>query len=323
MATKRPIVLYSGVLKELQSNHICIINRIKTPVQGSRGVINRPWNGSSYTTSMNYLNPSTIGSAANFGDAYTVRYAGGALSNSIIGVWMGGGASDGSTVLSSNDYATIATTSSSTDYGYTLTNATWGNACVSDATRGVTINGYNSGGYVTAMEYITIATRSNPASFGTMDNPARQFHDGVADNSRGVINGGYYDGGGTYYMRYITIQTLSEHTSFGSTDNRSYGTQGESDSIRGIWTGGVNGYNGSTYITIQTTGAASSYATLTYYTRHHGCVSNGIRLVNCGGYYSYSYNIMDYFTIQTTNNAIDFGDLYGGVADGCTGISGD
>ena len=101
---------------------------------------------------------------------------------------------------------------------------------------------------------------------------------------------------------------------------------------RGIWAGGYRSSGATNYIdyvTIASTGNATTFGNLTL-SRHSGrASSNGVRGVIGGGNDGSSYtNVIDYITIATTGNAIDFGDLTetrgltGACSDGTKGLWG-
>ena len=105
---------------------------------------------------------------------------------------------------------------------------------------------------------------------------------------------------------------------------------------RGLFAGGYNGarINNIEYITIDTAGNAIDFGDLTARRNSAGALASEIRAVFAGGdsrndgYNEYA-NVMDYVTIATTGNALDFGDLTvggrycaGGVNNATRGIFG-
>jgi hypothetical protein len=97
---------------------------------------------------------------------------------------------------------------------------------------------------------------------------------------------------------------------------------------RGVFAGGVQapatGTNVIDYITIQSTGNATDFGDLTN-TRSASCgASSQTRLVSCSGDVgapSYTQtNVLDYVTIASTGNAIDFGDDFA-VSSGTSGAA--
>ena len=138
--------------------------------------------------------------------------------------------------------------------------------------------------------------------------------------TRGIFTGGY---GSSPYpnmntIDYITIETAGNAADFGDmTVGRSAKTGGNSRT-RGIIQGGrfspsSDGYNTIDYITFSTTGNAQDFGDLTVRNPAMQGVSNQTRGIFAGGYNQdpskTHVNTMDYITIASIGNALDFGDL--------------
>ena len=152
---------------------------------------------------------------------------------------------------------------------------------------------------------------------------------GAGNATRGIISQG--DLGPAYEntIRYITIPTLGNSQDFGEASFSSSGPGALSSATRCLIGGGAtpgNLGNYIDYITIATTGNSMRFGELdTSNTRRFpGAVSNCIRGVWAGGYgVAPSYTVknkIDYVTIATLGNAVDFGDLTAGAAQhsGCS-----
>ena len=126
-------------------------------------------------------------------------------------------------------------------------------------------------------------------------------------------------------MEYITIAATGNAVDFGDlTTGADYFVGGTGNSTRGL-TGGsvISGQYGSIhYITISTLGNSADFGNLTTATgdgsrRLDGdsCHANAVRALFGGGYSSTpaQETVIDYVTIATLGNAIDFGDI---AADG-------
>ena len=168
------------------------------------------------------------------------------------------------------------------------------------------------------IDYITISTLGNSVGFGdlvsgTFYNPA-----GCGSTTRGVIGGGGIGLSESAVMQYITFATTGNATNFGNlTAARDY-LMGCSSSTRGIFAGGqetsgppyvTNYLNTIDYITIATTGNASSFGDLTVGRNKSAACSSPTRGVFGGGFNGGGMNNIDYITIASTGNATDFGDL--------------
>ena len=117
----------------------------------------------------------------------------------------------------------------------------------------------------------------------------------------------------TYYIGFATLGEVSE---FGSLKDgaRSYMAGCGSD-IRGIFAGGGDPHNSIDYFIFSSGGETSDFGDLTVARGGLGACSSAIRGVFGGGFIDptqYSWvtnNTIDYITLATTGNALDFGDL--------------
>ena len=158
--------------------------------------------------------------------------------------------------------------------------------------------------------------------------------------ARGVFGGSYTYGPGTRaktnVIDYITIPSAGNAIDFGDlTETRGTGGAGSSRT-RGIWCGGdINPESNKTtntvdFVTIETLGNATDFGDLTLRRGHGNAVmSNQTRIVCAGGNNQVSpstLNTIDFATIATTGDFIDFGDIstpiYGlaGASNGIRGI---
>ena len=115
----------------------------------------------------------------------------------------------------------------------------------------------------------------------------------------------------------ITVETQGNSIDFNNLTSNLTGMANFGDSTRAVAAGGIGprAYSpGSTTNQIQfcTFASQGDYADsggdLTRSNMFMGCFNNKVRGVICGGSYPYD-NTMDYVTIQTLGNAVDYGDL--------------
>ena len=127
---------------------------------------------------------------------------------------------------------------------------------------------------------------------------------------------------------YWTINDSTQATDFGDLNmTQPNYTYGASNNTRGVIASGYQGSgtaaNQLDYITCATAGNASDFGDQSVErTTSMGAVGNGTRGIFGGGYSfgaSGYVNTIDYVTIATTGNAVDFGDLLGGET-GNTGV---
>ena len=128
---------------------------------------------------------------------------------------------------------------------------------------------------------------------------------------RGVFGSGT---GNTQLIEYVNIATQGNSTNFG-TLTVSHDPQPGScaSSIRGIFAGGNPLTNVIDYITIASEGNAIDFGDLTVARLYVGGSSSSTRGIFAGGFTptptNIYLNIIDYITIATIGNALDFGDL--------------
>ena len=126
-------------------------------------------------------------------------------------------------------------------------------------------------------------------------------------------------GGKMNIMDYITISSTGNATDFGDlTDGREI-LSACSNSSRGVFGGGDGAAYTIDYITFATTGNAQDFGDLTVDRYNLSACSDATKGVFGGGSVPSSghaeTDTIDYITIATTGNAIDFGNLSAGTGD--------
>jgi hypothetical protein len=186
------------------------------------------------------------------------------------------------------DYVTISTAANAVDFGDLLYNQNNVGAC-SDGIKGLFATDGNS------IDYVTISTLGNAIVFGNLYVSRSQL-DACSDGTTGLFAGGYIyqypSFGGVTHIDYVTISTTSAAEDFGDLTHATYGVSSCSDGTRGLFGGGV--------------GPQPGY----------------------GGGYSASIDDIDYITISTLGNAVNFGNLirttsgHQSCSDGTKGLFG-
>ena len=148
------------------------------------------------------------------------------------------------------------------------------------------------------------------------------------DKDAAVVAGGYPNnpdgssGGGPYVrtnvIQYITTATLGNAKDFGDLDVARADFDGCSSPTRGIFGGGGttpsagDRSNIIDFITIQTTGNSTDFGDLTVARSHLDAGSNAVRGIFVQGINTTPsttpVNTLDYVTIASLGNAVDFGD---------------
>ena len=187
--------------------------------------------------------------------------------------------------------------------------------------RAVTFGGNNGSPY-DDIEYFTISTLGNALDFGNLA-AARTAAGAVASRTRGIVAGGQ-EPGITGEIDFVTISSTGSAADFGGdlTDSRDF-TAGLADQTRGIFGGGrITGPNVAgnviDYITMASGGDAKDFgdtrSTSLFYPMCLESSTRGILASGTGG--SPSISQIDFITISTTGNGVEFGalsDNYGGV----------
>ena len=143
--------------------------------------------------------------------------------------------------------------------------------------------------------------------------------------ARGLIMGGYSPGSGDGESRVnviesVVISTFGNSVDFGDlsvrrSDSGSAGSRTRAVMASGFGSGFSPGYgNTIDFVTIASQGDAQDFGDLTQKRRNITANSNSIRATFAGGTTTSSgtgnnKNIIDFVTISTTGNAVDFGDL--------------
>jgi len=178
------------------------------------------------------------------------------------------------------------------------------------------------------IDYITISTTGNAQEFGDLT-VARGSISGCASNTHGVFGGGQSPSNDNT-IDYVTISSTGDAKDFGDLTAESRGGSGLSNSTRGLFgLGQVSTQdNRIDYISLLSTGNAFDFGDLAQAKDQFGSCASPTRGIFAGGLLSPSpvslTNRIDYVTISTTGNSVEFGDLLQGAADGirrCGGLS--
>ena len=207
------------------------------------------------------------------------------------------------------EYLTIPTLGNGNTFG-DLSGTRSHTSSVASSTRAVFSHGYTGGTTPNTIEYVEIHSTGNAFDFG--DNAVSvNASVGVGNEIRGLIAGG-----NNATITYFTIATKGNSSIFGDLTGTERDKSGAASPVRGIFAGGSASdveSNVIEYVTISTTGNAQDFGDLTY-TKTNGCAggSSSTRMIIAGGNDSPGYtavNTIDYLTISTIGDAIDFGDL--------------
>ena len=279
-------------------------------------------NGTSYTFNVWAIN--------GFGWSVASAPSGSVTPVNPTGLIFGGFTSPGA--VNNISRVTITSTGNATDFGDLTTNAYQSGAC-SSGTRAIRGAGQTTGSGnsdVNTMDYVTIASAGNATDFGDLLIKNRY---GVACSSstRGIFWGGR-DGVGTVTntIQYVTIATTGNAADFGDMLSTEYNGGALASPTRGVHVTGNNSGNVIQYVTIATTGNATDFGDVSFSgsfnTGGVKACSNSTRGVWFGFLQEPVWtksNVIQYITIATTGNSVDFGDLTLGRNNGAAMAGGD
>ena len=131
----------------------------------------------------------------------------------------------------------------------------------------------------------------------------------------------------TYNNYYYNMSTTGNAIDFGDFSANRYFCSACSDRTRAVVDSGEGTMTSKQYFTMASGGTGTTFGNVTYHPsnghRAAGAVSNTTRGIFAGGddFVTYSFNNIEYVTIQTTGTAVDFGDLYQATRVTATGNS--
>ena len=214
------------------------------------------------------------------------------------------------------DMVEIATTGNYTSFG-NLTTGTRNVATCASSTRG-TWGGGQTPGNTNAIGYVTISSNGGASDFGDLTQTTTDMNCGVlSDNTRGIMMMGS-PSAIQGILEFITIPTTGNATDFGSVAPRRHAATMAS-STRGVFCSGDDD-TASTYIKtidfilIQSRGESVAFGETLIAVEQNVGAGNKTRGLIAGGFNpSFSpdtrVNQIQYITIATEGNSIDFGDL--------------
>ena len=283
---------------------------------------------------LEYFNISTLGNSEFFGMLTEDHMIFGCFGSSTRGIAAGGYAASPAPGNASRtiEYWTIPSLGNGIDFGDTNEAHFRNSSGCSNSTRGIHIGGGHPS-YYNTIEYIQINTLGNALDFG--DATQTGIRGGAfASPTRGFFAGGFP----TYQTNYdmITIAAKGNAVDFGEMTQQGNARSGFSNNVRGFFAGGY--YPGATYtgnidmIISASGGNAVVFGELPDPSQWMASTSSQTRGVMTSGIPQSigptSTNVMQYINIESSGNAMDFGDLSrndyraGGTSDSHGGLGG-
>ena len=199
-------------------------------------------------------------------------------------------------------------------------------------TRGIIAGGYSapdSNNSQPRIEYITIASKGDGITFGELSSSHFRNSGGASSSTRGLFFGG---GHPSYFntIEYVEINTLGDALDFGDLNSQKMIIRCTASPTRAFARGGFHPSNDSKVssqidmVTIASKGNAIKFGDPTQRTYGMAACANNIRAIYAGGYSNHpdssviaTSTTIEYFTMASEGDAIDFGDLMIAKASPC------
>ena len=289
-------------------------------------------NSPSKESVIDQVNISSLGNATRFGDMTTGMNQAAGTASETRGLLSGGYSQD--SVRSDNiDYFTMASSGNAIDFGNLTDGRSHPGGC-SSSTRSLIASGYPAPDYTNVIDYVEIATVANAVDFGDVT-VKRDELTGLSSPTRGIFAGGSNPTRQSI-IEFVTIASKGDAIDFGELTRASGYPCGGGNGTRGIVVAG-NTPSVTDFIdqiTIASTGNAVDFGgtcalALAY---RGGSACTKTRMVFGGGSTTQPSathsNHIEYITINSSGNGIDFGDLSiarvspGGLSDSHGGLGG-
>ena len=213
----------------------------------------------------------------------------------------------------------FATTSNAIDFGDLTATIQYSPSGVSDKTRGIRVGGATSPtASIDVIDYWTMSIKGNAVDFGDMATATR-FSGTCNSATRAVITAGSTGPAQTNRIEYITMQSTGNGQDFGdmTAAQQSSGNGACGSPTRGVivvgWVSPAY-VNTVEFVTIATLGNSQDFGDLSHEVRGYSATtSSSVRAIHAGGFApgaspSNYVNTIDYCTIATRGNFLDFGD---------------
>ena len=201
--------------------------------EGNRGIFA---GGGTITNVIDYIEISSLGNAADFGDLAVACNGAEGISSKVRTLFTGG-YEPGVQYSTRMQYITPQTQGNTTDFG-DMTESGYGTG-VNNDTRGVIHTGNNTPGTSTSqvMEYFTFATTGDASDFGDLVGDGRYSSVGFGDGKRGFFAGGRNPSDEVHNaIEYTDIVTSGDFVDFGdlTVSRHMYGCSGASNNNAGL-----------------------------------------------------------------------------------------
>ena len=294
-------------------------------------------NPSGKRDTIDFINIQSNGNAIDFGNLSAVISRSSGVSNSTRGLFVGGADPVSPYYVNRIEYITMSSLGNSEDFA-DISQGLWYVSGGANDTRAVVGGGYavpNAPANTNNIEFMTIASLGvNSSDFGDLLYATRE-HSATASPTRVVWFGGKGDTGVSdtqNTIQFVTIATLGNSEDFGNLPATTNSSNASSNGIRGFVCGGntADFPNSSIFtVTMATKGDGTDYDDLNAspgQLPQIGTVANSNKAIVAGGTSGSGQNVIQSFSMATTGQSADFGDLTvgryapAGVSDSHGGI---
>ena len=228
-----------------------------------------------------------------------------------------GGSSPGYTATI--DFYTIPTQGNASDFGDLTLARGNGMAGFASRTRGVAAGGFDPTANYKRIDFVTMSSTGDATNFGSLTSN-REGSMGLSNETRGIAAAGWSrpNSNNIQAIDFVTIASTGDSVNFGDLITRTNYGGGAASPTRGLLiAGNVPSpglmYNRIEYITIASQGDAQEFGELKQAHQYtvHGA-SNSTRALAWGGAgpdTDTATNIIEFITIATKGNGINFGDM--------------
>ena len=217
------------------------------------------------------------------------------------------------------DFYTIPTQGNASDFGDLTLARGNGMAGFASRTRGVAAGGFDPTANYKRIDFITMSSTGDATNFGSLTSN-REGSMGLSNETRGIAAAGWSrpNSNNIQAIDFVTIASTGDSVNFGDLITRTNYGGGAASPTRGLLIAGNipapgDMYNRIEFITIATQGDAQEFGELKQAHQYtvHGA-SNSTRALAWGGAgpdTDTATNIIEFITIATKGNGINFGDM--------------
>ena len=241
-----------------------------------------------------------------------------------LGLFVGGNYDNGDT-SKQIESINISSRGNAVDFG-DINTSTSNKYAHASSTRGVWPGGASA---TNVIDYVEIGTLGNALDFGDLTE-AKQLAGSTSSPVRGVVAGGSTPSK-IDNVEFITISSKGNGTDFGKLTVKRQMASGMSNGTRAVHAGGSTpSYNIKTidYYEIMTGGSSTDFGEMSITKGWCGTTSSKTRGIIAGGLNPTYQNLIEFITMSSTGNALNFGDLTesrhacNGVSDSHGGLGG-